>query len=741
LVYAIEGTPMQLSGIAHQIWDEKYRYKTHEGEPVDLTVSDTFTRVARALASVEAPSRRSNYEQQFYDAMSDFSVIPAGRIVAGAGTGRNVTLMNCYVLGNVPDSLEGIMDILKAGALTMKEGGGIGTDFSTLRPKGAMIETLGSASSGPLAFMDQWDAMCRSIMSAGHRRGAMMGTLRIDHPDIEAFIEAKRDSKRFRMFNISILVPDAFMAAVRLDDGWDLKFGDKVYKRVRAVELWDKVMQATYDVADPGVIFIDRVNATNPLNYAEEITCTNPCGEQPLPPWGACCLGSVNLTRMVRDPFTARASVDYVKLNSATQTLLRMLDNVLDVSHYPLEQQRQESMNKRRVGIGITGLADMFAMLGYRYDSLEAVKCATSVADNVRAAAEQETFYLGEEKGSFPLYDAEKYGNGKTVFKHRRNSHVTSIAPTGTISLFAGNISSGIEPIFDLSLKRKILQKDDSWKQVEISDYAWGLFNDTAFPRGRDDKFINDSDRSTWVTAADIKPIDHLNILAAVQPYVDSSISKTINCPKSISFEDFKDIYLEAYRLGCKSCTTYRPNEVTGSILSSDSMAVSEVAPMDNVVEFAKPLVRPHSLHGTTYRLKPSNVEHALFITINDIEQGGRRHPFEVFINTKNLQFLAWSTALTRMISAIFRRGGDVSFIIDELAAVFDPHGGGYWEDKQYVPSIIAGIGKVIEKHLEGLGTTALPLQEAKHCPKCNGALLKKEGCWSCTTCSYSACG
>lgn len=723
---------MELTGIAHQIWDEKYRFKTNQGEPIDKTVEDTFKRVATALASVE--DNPHPWMTKFYDTLSDFSVLPAGRILAGAGTGRNVTLLNCFVLPRVPDSLGGIMDVLKWGALTMKEGGGIGTDFSTLRPKGAIIESLGSESSGPLSFMDQWDSMCRSIMSAGHRRGAMMGTLRIDHPDIEAFIDAKRDAKRLRMFNVSVLVTDEFMSHVETDADWPLQFEGKVYKRVRARDLWNKIMQSTYDYADPGIIFIDRVNKDNPLAYAEELICTNPCAEKPMPEWGACCLGSLNLTRMVRAPFTPQASINWSKLEAATAALVRMLDNVIDVTHYPLSQQRDEMMRKRRIGLGITGLADMLAMLGIRYS--EGARTADEILHVVAENAAAASCELGAEKGSFPLYDANRYGsNCMRPTKYRRNSHLLSIAPTGTISLFAGNISSGVEPIFDLTLKRRILQKDNTWRDVTINDYAWDMYG--AMEQGAPDK------PAYWETAADLTPADHLNMLAACQKHVDSAISKTINCPEAISFDAFKDIYLEAHRLGAKSCTTYRPNKVTGSILSSESMSTSE-APMGNVVELTKPLTRPAQLYGTTYRLKPPSLEHALFITINDIDHGDRRQPFEIFINTKNLQFLAWSTALTRMISAIFRRGGDVAFITEELMAVFDPTGGGYWEEKQYVPSIIAGIGKVIQQHLDGCGVVAKSTASsaAKHCPKCHtGQMINREGCWSCTSCSYSACG
>lgn len=729
---------MQLSGIAHQIWDEKYRYKNNDGEPIDQTVGDTFERVARALAVPEGPlgsGPAEKWSREFYEAMSNFSIIPAGRVLAGAGTGREVTLMNCFVMGKVPDSLSGIHDMLKCAALTMQQGGGIGTDFSTLRPNGALISKLGVGASGPLTFMDEWDAMCRSIMSAGHRRGAMMGTLRIDHPDIEAFIEAKRDKNRWRMFNVSVLVTDEFMEAVKSGHAWQLVFGGKVYKTVDARQLWDKIMRSTYDYADPGVIFIDRVNATNPLRYEEELISTNPCAEKPMPEWGACCLGSLNLARMVDDPFTRQASINWSRISQAARTLTRMLDNVIDVSNYPLPQQREEMMRKRRIGIGITGFADMLAMLGIMYS--DSTSIANTVSAAVAEAAAEASVKLGEEKGSFPLYDPEQYKPQFCVgAKHRRNSHLTSIAPTGTISLFAGNISSGIEPIFDLTLKRRILQKDNSWQEVDIQDYAYAMWKEMYGPHVRKPEDME----HIWQTVADLQPEHHLNILAACQRNVDSAISKTVNCPEDITYEAFKDVYLQAYKSGAKSCATYRPNEITGSILSSTAQTTSE-ASMSNVVELSKPLQRPAHLHGSTYRLKPPSLEHALFITINDTEQNGVRRPYEIFINTKNLEFQAWSTALTLMISAIFRRGGDIAFITDELSSVVDPHRGGYWEDKQFVPSVIAGIGKVVNQHLQALGVAQQPVQAAKHCPKCNGKLHNKEGCWCCTACDYSACG
>lgn len=720
----------KLTEIGEYVWNEKYRYKDQHGEPIDLTLEDTFARVARAVASVEEESVRGKWEERFFDMLSDFEVLPGGRIYAGAGTNRAVTLMNCYVMGTIPDSLPGIHEALKESALTMQTGAGIGMDFSTLRNKGALVSKLGTGASGPLPFMDEWNAMCETIMSAGTRRGAMMATLRCDHPDIELFIEAKRQGKgRLKNFNLSVLVTDEFMGAVEKDLWWDLKFDGKVSKTVQARDLWSKIMRSTYEFADPGVIFIDRVNAANPLRSIETISCTNPCGEQLLPPYGVCCLGSVNLARLVVDPFLGTSCFDWRKLARLVPHLVRFLDNVLDATHYPLPQQRIEALSKRRIGIGITGLADALVMLGYKYSSHDAVAFTDEITETIKQHAERTSEELAVEKGSFPLFQPEFYGG---EFKARRNSHLMSIQPTGTISLFAGNVSSGIEPIFDLSLKRRILQKDDSWKEVEITDYAWGMFG-KQFPLG--------GGQDVWETAADLSPSDHINILAAAQKHIDSSVSKTINCPESISYEEFVNIYTDAYGQGAKSCTTYRPNKVTGSILSSESMTVKE-GDVSNVVELTKPLVRPEELLGSTYRLKPGQ-EHALFITINDVVVNGVRRPYEIFINTKSLEFVSWTTALTVMISAIFRKGGDVAFIGEELKAIFDPRGG-YWQGERYVPSIIAGIGGIIDTHLAALGLENVHPEKVtakRHCPNCQGTLYSKDGCWSCEKCTYSMCG
>src|SRR5262245_6226496 len=361
----------QVAAISQQIWDMKYRLKGPDGAPVDKTIEDTWRRVAEALAEAEPESRRAEMVARFSAAMEDFKFLPAGRIIAGAGAKRSVTLFNCFVMGAIPDDMAGIFTHLREAALTMQQGGGIGYDFSTLRPKGAPVKGVGADASGPLSFMDVWDAMCRTIMSAGHRRGAMMATLACDHPDIEAFIDAKREPGRLRMFNLSVLVSDAFMTAVREDAPWELRFGGTVFRTVRARELWDRIMRSTYAFAEPGVIFIDRINRLNNLAYAETIRATNPCGEQPLPPYGACLLGSINLAALVRDPFTDKAALNEAELDRLVPIAIRMMDDVTDVSRFPLPQQEDEAKAKRRIGLGVTGLADALILCRARYGSEE----------------------------------------------------------------------------------------------------------------------------------------------------------------------------------------------------------------------------------------------------------------------------------------------------------------------------------------------------------------------------------
>jgi ribonucleoside-diphosphate reductase alpha chain len=1173
-----------LPRISQQIWDAKYRLKTPEGDPLDGTLADTWRRVAGAIAAAEPEAARARWAATFADAMADLAFLPAGRILAGAGSGRSVTLFNCFVMGRIEDDLRSIFANVQEAALTMQQGGGIGHDFSTLRPKGAPVKSIGADASGPVSFMDVWDAMCRTIMSAGARRGAMMATLRCDHPDIELFVDVKADPARLRNFNLSVLVTDAFIAAVRSGAPWDLVFDGTVYRTVDARALWDRIMRATYEYAEPGVVFIDRINAQNNLGYCETISATNPCvpgdtwvhtdqgprqvkdlvggpfvarvqgsdhastsrgffstgrkrvlrvetvegyalrltadhpvrrcwprsryridsewcragdlaigdlivlndhranptwsgkltleegyllgllvgdgslktdkavvavwqpaaavgcertpgtqsvmdealraarllphradfagwvevkgrneyrlslaalktlaehlgmrpgdksitplleqtssdfyrgflrgffdadgsvqggqakgvsvrlaqsdlarlqavqrmllrlgiastlyrdrrpggssrlpdgrggradypaqphhelvvsgenleqfrdlvgfadhdkahrleialaaykrslnrerftariaaivedgtdevfdvqipginafdangllahncGEQPLPPYGACLLGSINLARLIDNPFTSQARLDEARLEQLTATAVRFLDNAIDISNYPLEAQRREAQAKRRIGLGVTGLADALILCGVRYGTPDAAALARRWMAAIERAAYRASAELAAEKGAFPLYDADRFlaaPNARrlpddvraAIARHGiRNGLLTSIAPTGTISLLAGNVSSGIEPVFDFRYERRVLERDGSARTERVEDYAHALYRH-AFGASAP---LTDA----FVTAEELAPGAHLMMQAALQAHVDSSISKTINCPADLGFEAFKDVYLEAYALGLKGCTTYRPNAVTGAVLSrSGGAKPAEDVPRDapgergepggsilssppvggkgdetsllpgltlpdrhgDVVYMAKPLEREPMLEGATYKLRWPGSDHAIYITINDIERDGRRRPFEVFINSKNLEHYAWTVALTRMISAIFRRGGDVTFVVEELKAIFDPQGG-QWMAGRYVPSLIAAIGEVIESHMIRTGflgdsrasnrdadverialsggqpraAEPQPGSGGRVCPRCSSrSLHRREGCWICDACGYSRCG
>ncbi|MBM3570124.1 MAG: adenosylcobalamin-dependent ribonucleoside-diphosphate reductase [Alphaproteobacteria bacterium] len=777
-----------IAPISQQVWDMKYRLKGADGVVADRTVEDTWRRVARAAAQAERDP--AAWEERFYDAMADFRFLPAGRILAGAETGRAVTLFNCFVMGTIPDDMSGIFQNLKEAALTMQQGGGIGYDFSTLRPKGAPVKGVGADASGPLSFMDVWDAMCRTIMSAGHRRGAMMATLRCDHPDIEAFIAAKRTPGRLSMFNLSVLASDAFMRAVEEDQPWTLGFEGTAYKTLAARELWDQIMRATYAYAEPGVIFIDRINRRNNLGYCETIAATNPCGEQPLPPYGACLLGSINLARLVARPFAEDAALDLDALDRLTRTAVRLLDNVIEVSRFPLPEQAEEARAKRRIGLGVTGLADALIMCRARYGADRAIALTEEWMRCLRRAAYLASCEIAAEKGAFPRFDRDAFLAGENaatlepelreaIARHGlRNGLLTSIAPTGTISLLADNVSSGLEPVFSFGYARYVLMPDGMRKEERVEDYAARLYRRTMGEHTPLPEY--------FVDAQALSPIDHLRVQAAAQKYVDASISKTINCPEAIDFAAFKDVYRLAYDMGCKGCTTYRPNDITGAVLKvEDGRAkpaqaelpleppradAARIKPKDiyeagGVVYMTQPLERPEELPGKTYKLKWPESDHAIYITITDIVQDGRRRPFEIFINSKNMEHYAWTVALTRMISAVFRRGGDVSFVVEELKAVFDPRGG-QWLQGRYVPSLLAAIGEVIDRHLIDIGFVS-PRAEARPqvqpmaiavgqseaagtgtgearlrgCPRCGErGLIRIEGCDTCQSCGYSKC-
>ncbi len=556
--------------IARQIWASKYRYQS-QGRIVDVTVEDTWNRVATGLSQIEAAADQSRFKALFYDAMAGFKLIPAGRILAGCGTSRNVTLSNTFVMRTIPDSVAGIMDTIKDAALTMQMGGGIGFDFSTLRPEGEFVAGLDCPAAGPLAAMDICDAVCRMLVT-GMGRGAMMATLRCDHPDIESFVMAKAQRSRLRNFNLSVMITDRFMAAVHKGEDWNLVWNGRIVRQVRATDLWNRIMAQTYAAAEPGVLFIDRINAANPLNYLETISATNSCAEQPLPPNGTCPLASINLSRLVSAPFTPEARFDLGELRRLSGVAVRLLDNTIDASRYALAEQARQAQAQRRIGVGVTGVADAITMLGARYGSSKAVFLIGSWMQTIQNEAYRASALLAAERGPFPMYIEAKHLAQPSVQaldadvraevdRHGlRNGTLTTIAPTGTISMFAGNVSSGIEPIFSTSYLRAITNPDGTKSLDRVIDYAvWR--HDAIFGSGLPLP-------EAFVTASDLTPSDHIRMQAAAQKWVDSGISKTVNCPEDIAFDAFKDIYLEAYEAGCKGCTTYRPNAITGSVLS-----------------------------------------------------------------------------------------------------------------------------------------------------------------------------
>lgn len=770
------------SKMVYNVWKDKYRWQD-EASP-----KDTFRRVANAIYEYD-----SAYKDEAYDAMLKGLWIPGGRILAGAGTEKRVTLMNCYVNEKVDDSMEGIMHALTNTALTLQQGGGIGTDFSTLRPEGALLKRTHTKASGPLPFMHTWNAASATIKSAGDRRGAMMATISDTHPDMPKFVTSKVKPETLTQFNISVLVSDAFMEAVREDAEWLLYFpvepfardpklaeydfdndeGVKqyVYSVHEARTLWELITKNTYEYSEPGVLFVDRINDLNNLYYAEDIRCTNPCGEQPLPPHGTCNLGHINLARCVRNPFSPAASLDYELIRRITRMGIRFLDNVIDVTRYPLNEQALEEQNKRRLGLGYTGLADCLAQLGVRYGSPDAVRITEDITRAMCYEAYSTSADLAESKGSFPLFDKDKYLLGysfaatalpaelkeKIAKKGMRNSHLMTIAPTGTGSIVVGNVSSGGEPVFLHSTQRKILKSTDSSFQDTHEFYTeWGygakLYMAHALGKVDFDDIKDYPLPTHMVTAEDLTVQDHIAMQAASQRWVDSSISKTINVPKEMEYDDFLKVYDLAYTLGCKGCTTYRPSDIRGSVLSKPGEPATP-APINEVL-----VDRPEALEGRTYKIKWPSVSSAIYLTINHDSDG---KPFEVFLTSKDAKHQDWTTALTVMITAIFRKGGDVSFVANELQSIQSLNDTAFKEGRNH-PSLAAYIGYILEKHIAGtqyapieVYESAKPLIEkaargetiqiyvnAQKCPGCHQlSLIKKEGCKVCMQCDFTTCG
>ena len=582
-----------LLAISEHIWNSKYRWR-EDGVARDHDIADSWARVARAVAAVEGDA--DFWTGQFKALLQDFAFLPGGRILAGAGTGHKVTLFNCFVMGGIEDSLDGIFDALKAGALTMQQGGGVGYDFSTLRPRGSMARGSGALASGPVSFMAIWNAMCGTLLSTGARRGAMMATLRCDHPDIEEFIAAKSGAGSLEHFNLSVLITDEFMRAVADDGAWPLVFpcgaagaaagatlqrawsGSstpvpcRIHKTLAARELWRQLQHAAYQSAEPGVLFIDRINHANNLYYCEQISATNPCGEVPLPPYGACDLGSLNLCALVRDAFTPRAAFDMERLRLLARQAVRFMDNVVDVSAYPLPQQQATQVARRRLGIGITGLADALIMLNLRYDSAAGRDAAAAVVRALCHECYHASCELAREKGAFPLFARDHYLAAPFVRSLPaairdaiaadgiRNSHLLAIAPTGTVSLLADNVSSGLEPVFALAYERRLRRADGGYNSHQVECYAarrWRQLHGAApLP-------------AQFVCAQEIAADQHLAMQAALQPYIDNAISKTINLPATCSYKQFGELFTAAYHAGLKGCTVFRPNPARGAVLEA----------------------------------------------------------------------------------------------------------------------------------------------------------------------------
>jgi len=580
--------------ISRYIWESRYRW-VQDHAVMESSIEDTWLRVARAAAAVEHKNQ-DFWQQQFLGVLRDFRFLPGGRILAGAGTKQNVTLFNCFVMGIIKDDMASIFDGLKEGALTMQAGGGVGYDFSTLRPRGSVARSSGNIASGPVSYMQVWNAMCETLLSTGARRGAMIASLRCDHPDIELFIDAKRRRGALNHFNLSLQITDEFMRAVAANADWPLVFprdstdddeGHEIVMRPwpgragpvpcavlarrSAADLWQRIMQSNYAAAEPGVLFIDRINAQNNLAWREHISCTNPCGEIPLPPYGACNLGSLNLTRFVSDPFTPGARFDLAAIRDTATVATRFLDDIIDASRFPLERQAEQALGSRRIGLGITGLADALIMAGLHYDSAAARRQAATIMATVCHAAYRCSIDLAAEKGAFPFLERQAYlGSGflqsmpedivaAIAARGIRNSHLTAIAPTGTISLLAGNISSGIEPVFDFRWSRQVFDREAHYQAFELEDYAHRLWCDQCHSAMELPE--------PFATAQTVSPRAQLLMQSALQALVDNAISKTVTVPHDYPFDEFQNLYQLAWQQGLKGCTTFRIGTERGEVL------------------------------------------------------------------------------------------------------------------------------------------------------------------------------
>ncbi len=793
--------------ISLDVLREKY-FKNGESD-----VDDLFGRVARALASVEREELREAMEARFLDNLRS-GAIGAGRIMSAAGTDIQATLINCFVqpvgdcIQGVDDAgYPGIYEALREAAETMRRGGGVGYDFSRIRPRGALVKGTASMASGPCSYINVFDQSCSTVESAGARRGAQMGVLRIDHPDVLDFITAKRTPGRWNNFNVSVGVPDAFMEAVEQDRDWELVHtaapgaellkdgarqradGQWVYRTVRARDLWDTIMKSAYDFAEPGILFLDQINTDNNLHYTENIQATNPCGEQPLPPYGCCDLGPIILTRFVRNPFGLHgaAAFDFEAFEQAVATQVRALDNVLDVTFWPLTQQQAESAAKRRIGVGFTGMGNTLAMLCRRYDRQEGRDMAVQIAERMRNAAYRASVELAKEKGRFPKFDADGYlAKGtfasrlpediqKAIRKHGiRNSHLLSIAPTGTVSLaFADNASNGIEPPFSWTYTRRKREADGSKSEYVVEDYAWRLYKTLGGDVNRLPEY--------FVNAMDMAAADHVAMMEAVQPYVDTAISKTVNVPEDYPYGDFKNLYLQAWHSGLKGLATYRPNSILGAVLEVPAAAPAPAPepaaaapafdPMRTMIE-SRPKGGLSAVaekleywtqegHKTLYLI-------VSFLPVPDGRGGTVDRAIEFFMPVgQSGESQQWITSSMRLLS-LAARGGFLERALSDMRKVAWDRGpvrlGQHeradgarvplWHDSE-VAAIAYAVQNILASRAQAPQQQVLPLDEpdmpagmppamaGKKCHECGAhAVIRKDGCDYCTQCgALGSCG